>query len=186
MLIEATQVMPQLAISAIAAAIISAVVTVVTTAVTQGVAASQRNKAERLAKEQAAEQRRLLALEVEQDKLDQLRELRLVTGAQRAAFGASGVELIGTPLDVLLESEIATARNLARIDLAFEAGSTNIDFGLDTALGTIAAQRSQSIASGVSQLGGTLLTSAEGLTPRGFRVTGQAPATTRFSSEGIA
>lgn len=53
--------------------------------------------------------------QAETDQEDQRRENRRQMGAMRAAYGASGLELAGSPLDVLADTAIEQELDVARI-----------------------------------------------------------------------
>lgn len=53
--------------------------------------------------------------QAETDQEDQRRENRRQLGAMRAAYGASGLELSGSPLDVLADTAIEQELDVARI-----------------------------------------------------------------------
>lgn len=92
---------------------------------------------------------------------DLTRRARKLAGAQRAAFGASGVELTGSPLDVLLETESNLLSSLTRTRKSFDSQRQLVLAGLGRTNQSIDAAGLQAGASGIQALGGTLLTGAQ-------------------------
>lgn len=137
------------------------VVSLAGTIASQVIAGNERKKAQLAAERAAAAQLAQIQLEENAAILDEKRRARKLSGAQKAAFGRSGVELTGSPLDVMLEAESLFASNVSRITQAADSERALVRAGLLNTSGSINAQATGAFAAGVSQLGGTLLTGAQ-------------------------
>lgn len=170
--------MPQLVA---VATIVGTLASVASTIATSVISAQEREKAEDAARRAARAQEELIRLEESAATQDEIRRGRKLAGAQRAAFGRSGVELTGSPIDVLLQTEVEVARNVGRLQLNFDAQRESVMAGLGITLGNIQAEQNLAIASSVNALGGTLLSGASALgknlnlTPKSTGPTGVGP-----------
>ena len=68
------------------------------------------------------------------EELDAQRDARRTASAARARFAKAGVELTGTPLDVLGNIEQTSLENIQRIGLGFRAAQQNVNAAETSAL----------------------------------------------------
>lgn len=142
-------------------AVIGVVVGVVSAVVGGVTAANARNDAKRAAAKAANAQLAQIAKEEEAALFDEVRRSRKLAGVQRAAFGASGIELTGSPLSVLLETEGNLQIGLARIQEGFDAQRVNVRAGLQRTNVAIRAEGTAATGQLIGSLGSTLLTGGE-------------------------
>jgi type II secretory pathway pseudopilin PulG len=141
--------------------IIGAIAGIAGTVAGQITSAGARDDARRAAEEAARVQLEQINLEESSALGDEERRARRLAGAQRASFGRSGVALLGSPLDVLLDTEYTAQRNLSRLRLTFESERDAVGAQLGITNQRIDAEGTAAIASGIGSFGNTLLTGAQ-------------------------